>query len=262
MARILVILLILCSLMPALLGQPDTTALDSAKNPRIKLRSLLPGPELPASPLNEDSLIAVRQQLQADSLAAMWFHDDFSANGNQWRITNSSKQQTEITDGSYWLRSKDADALQFFLQPIPSRDAGDFYLELAIAHEGGPSNQGYGLVWGVSDDFQSYYALLISANRKYTILRVENGRYKDIKRWTESKLVNGSGKLNQLGMYRRDDLLEFYLNGRMVFKNRYEPTPGETMGILLNGKLKLRADHFFLRDPSVWPSPSVLLGRK
>ncbi|MEL7532648.1 MAG: hypothetical protein AAFN10_15120 [Bacteroidota bacterium] len=198
----------------------------------------------------EDSVRSVIR----DSISAMLFHDSFVDNRNVWPIQATDDVVALIEDGAYQVRNKNVKQGAFLLRQMPIMATNHpFYVEVALTHDSGPKNMGYGLVWGVSGDKKSYYALLISANRQYTILEVRDGRFKDIKRWTESKLVYSSGKTNLLGMRLVGDLIEFHINGRMVFKTRYIPTGGQQSGVVLYGKQKVDADHFFVRDPQAWP---------
>lgn len=198
----------------------------------------------------EDSVRSVIR----DSIDAMLFHDSFVDNRNVWPILATDDVVALIEDGAYQIRNKNVKTGEFLLRQMPiAAPMSPFYVEVALVHDSGPKNMGYGLVWGVTGDRKSYYALLISANRQYTILEVRDGRFRDIKRWTESKLVYSSGKPNLLGIRLSGDLLEFHVNGRMVFKTRYEPTGGNQSGVVLYGKQKIDADHFFVRDPHAWP---------
>ncbi len=197
----------------------------------------------------EDSMRSVIR----DSISAMLFHDSFVDNRNVWPIQATDDVVALIEDGAYQVRNKNVKQGAFLLRQMPIMSpTNPFYVEVAVTHDSGPKNMGYGLVWGVTGDRKSYYALLISANRQYTILEVRDGRFKDVKRWTESKLVYPSGKTNLLGMRRVGDLVEFHINGRMVFKTRYIPTGGQQSGVVLYGKQKVDADHFFVRDPQAW----------
>lgn len=198
----------------------------------------------------EDSMRTVIR----DSIDAMLFHDSFVDNRNVWPIKATDNVVALIEDGAYQIRNKNVKDGEFLLRQMPiMAPTHPFYVEVSLTHDSGPKNMGYGLVWGVTGDRKTYYALLISANRQYTILEVRDGRFRDIKRWTESKLVLSSGKPNLLGIRLAGDLLEFHVNGRMVFKTRYIPTGGQQSGVVLYGKQKVDADHFFVRDPQAWP---------
>ncbi|MEL6652537.1 MAG: hypothetical protein AAFQ87_17180 [Bacteroidota bacterium] len=201
----------------------------------------------------EDSMRMVLR----DSINAMLFHDSFVDNRNVWPVQATDEVVSIIEDGRYQMRNKSAKGGSFLTRQMPMMATDQpFYVEVALTHDSGPKNMGYGLVWGLSPDRKTYYALLISANRQYTILEVRDGKFRDIKRWTESKLVLASGKTNLLGIRLSGDLLEFYLNGRMIFKTRYAPTGGNRSGVVLYGKQKVDAEHFFLRDPMAWPKVS------
>jgi hypothetical protein len=200
MIRTILILLILVSWIPFSFGQEGEKDQNDQQTRGVGLPKLGVGKKNKAEDLiDQDSL----EQVRLDSLAAMFVHDDFADNRNNWRVVMSSKLTATMVDGTYQIRQKDPKNSQFLLQYIPPTDLQDFYVELDITHQGGGKNLGYGLVWGVTEDERSFYALLISANQKYTIMRVEKGRFQDIKQWNESKLVEGSGKPNRLGLLRR-----------------------------------------------------------
>ncbi|MEM6347470.1 MAG: hypothetical protein AAF927_26505 [Bacteroidota bacterium] len=221
-----------------------------AQKPRKHLFSKTRAVDSLALVVYEDSMRSVIR----DSIDAMLFHDSFVDNRNVWPVKATDDVVALVENGAYQVRNKNGKQGAFLLRQMPiMAPSNPFYVEVALTHDSGPKNMGYGLVWGVTGDQKSYYALLISANRQYTILEVRDGRFRDIKRWTESKLVYPSGKPNLLGIRLVGDLLEFHINGRMVFKTRYIPTGGQQSGLVVYGKQKVDADHFFVRDPQAWP---------
>ncbi|MEO0472340.1 MAG: hypothetical protein AAF206_22135, partial [Bacteroidota bacterium] len=181
-------------------------------------------------------------------LDLMIFHDEFDNNVNDWLIGQNSSVLADIQEGIYHLRTKGANDGLFFVKPMPIKKGQAFQFETEVLQESGLKNMAYGLVFGVDPTQQDYYALMISSNRQYIILRMERGKFREMKRWTPSKLVNGPNKPNVLGIRRVKDKLMFYINHRLVFKNRFTGMKGNEAGIVMHGKMKLQIDYFLVRN--------------
>ena len=153
------------------------------------------------------------------------------------------EEEPEIKEGFYFLRGKSKSSANFHVQSVKLADESDFRVKTSIIHHSGAKNMGYGLCWGLREDMEDYYAFLISANGKYTILRMRRGRYRQIKPWTESRTVKGGKKENVLSVQRNGSLFEYFINGRKVFSSQAGPLKGSRLGILYHGTMKLEVDY-------------------
>lgn len=106
---------------------------------------------------------------------------------------------------------------------------------------------GYGLCWAADKTHQDWYTLLISSNRQYTILRKQRGQYREIKRWTKSKLVLGQGKENVITVIQRNGTQEYYINNTRIFTSKFETTRGNQAGLLFHGTMKLEVTSFAVK---------------
>ena len=172
------------------------------------------------------------------------FQEDFDDNRNAWELRISKKVGAVIEGGYFHLKGKSEFSPNFFVQSLPMRMDQDFDMELGITQISGAKNMGFGLVWGAKADQQDLSAFLISTNGQYTILRKEQGQYSEIKPWTESKIINRSGKPNIIRIQKRGEKIRYLLNGKVVFHSAAPIARSQHAGILFHGTMKLEADYF------------------
>jgi hypothetical protein len=187
--------------------------------------------------------------LPAAAQPQMLLEETFADNRNGWELSGLLNASAEIADGAMIVRSRSGAEGAFFTLPIPLSDSSDFDLTLALRQLSGPANMGYGLCWGARDDYQEFSVLLASSNRQYTILQMSRGRFTEVKRWTESELLEGGSKQDVLTVRRRGGQMHYLINGSPVFVARYTMPRGNRAGIVVYGASKLEVDYFYASLP-------------
>lgn len=187
--------------------------------------------------LSPPGLSACRAQV----VDSFWV-ETFADNQRQWPIVERQQEVSAIREGQLRLvgRSK---ALPFFLgHPAPGILGSAFRIRCELSQVSGRKNMGFGLVWGARNDRRDHYALLISSNHKFTVLRRERGRYTFVTPWTETDLLRGKKELNQLEVVRIDARYLIFINGQKVYAFPAEPLKGDLLGVILHGKLEIEVD--------------------
>ncbi|MDX1907058.1 MAG: hypothetical protein SF053_08495 [Bacteroidia bacterium] len=176
------------------------------------------------------------------------FVDSFTTNQHNWSLPNEPLITGSIEGGVLELKGRSEALGYFFARPIEISDSV-FEFSVNLTHKGGADNMAYGLVWGLREDNTEFNAFFISANGKYTILRMRRGEFSEIKRWTESRFIERDDKPNTLKIVRQGHTLRYYINDRQVLTGPYEPGRGNRMGIALYGNVKLWVDDLLVQIP-------------
>lgn len=180
--------------------------------------------------------------------ANILFEDEFLDSGNSWGDLDTRRCESEISDGLLKLKGKTAYSPAFLGKILNMNPEKDFFIEAKIRHTSGMKNMGFGLCWGSRTDHLDWFTFLISANGKYTILKKRREDYNEIKRWTESPIINGSNKDNVLTILKKGDRIKFYINHQLVYISNYEFFKGKKAGILFHGTMKLEVDYFVVKQ--------------
>ncbi|WNJ16880.1 hypothetical protein [Pontibacter sp. G13] len=186
------------------------------------------------------------QHLQAQQVI---LDEQFMDNRRNWDLVADKRLDSKLGEGMFHIRGRSKSTGSIFGQKVILAKSQDYNMTLEIIHTGGAKNMGYGLVWGAKFNQQDYYAFLISANGKFTILQRERGQFSQIKPWTSSKHILKSKKPNVLSIEKRGEDLHFFINGYKVFSSAAERMRGNLSGILCFGSIKLSANRFMVTLP-------------
>lgn len=175
--------------------------------------------------------------------------DHFDDNRYQWPEIQENSQKSWFEEEAYYLKGKSV-ALPFFAAiEIPAVQSDSFILETVITHLDGKKNMGYGLCWGARPDRRDCYVFLISSNKKFTILRMERGNYRQLQPWTKTDIILGPKDENTLTVIRKEDIFYYHINGQRVFVGPADPLKGTLSGIIIHGTLEIKIDEFSLTFP-------------
>lgn len=122
------------------------------------------------------------------------FEDDFSDPNSGWddsfdKFTTKQygnlKYYIEVNDSNLWARG------------LANRDVSDFELEVEATMEGGPANNGYGLVFRFQDR-DNFYRFDVSADGFFLISKFERGEWITLREWTSHPAINRGQATNVL----------------------------------------------------------------
>lgn len=177
------------------------------------------------------------------------FIDHFDDNRHQWPELTENNRKTWFEEGAYLIKGKSVALPIFASVSIPLVQTDSFVLETVITQLDGKKNMGYGLCWGSRIDRRDCYVFLLSSNKKFTILRMERGRYRLLQPWTKTDLIAGPKEENTLTVIRKDDVFYYLINGQKVFVGSADPLKGTFCGVLMHGTQELKVDEFSLTFP-------------
>lgn len=186
---------------------------------------------------------------QAPRDAQMEFIDHFVDNRHQWPEFQENSRKAWFEEEAYLLKGKSVALPVFVSVDIPAILADSFVLETVITHLDGKKNMGYGLCWGARPDRRDCYVFLISSNKKFTILRMERGNYRQLQPWTKTDIIHGPKDENTLTVIRKDNIFYYMINGQKVFVGPADPLKGTLNGVIIHGTMEIKIDEFSLIFP-------------
>lgn len=181
--------------------------------------------------------------------ADMEFIDHFDDNRHQWPEFQENSRKAWFEEEAYRLKGKSVALPVFVSVNIPAIQTDSFVLETVITKLDGKKNMGYGLCWGARPDRRDCYVFLISANKKFTILRMERGNYRQLQPWTKTDLILGPKEENTLTIIRKANIFYYLINGQRVFVGPADPLKGTLSGLIIHGTLEIKIDEFSLTFP-------------
>jgi len=92
----------------------------------------------------------------------------------------------------------------------------DFRLTIDLEQVIGPDNNGYGVMFRVSQDAKDFYRFLISGDGYVNFIKAVDGAPTTIFNWTPSTLVNKGNAANQVTIVANGNLFTFYVNGELL----------------------------------------------
>jgi len=183
----------------------------------------------------------------ASSQTDVIFHDDYSTHNSIWRQYKKNANGSQITNGVYKISSTDNDALRWFGAQLFINYKKNFSIEAKMKQTAGPTNQGYGIMWGSKGWEYSYY-FIVSSSGYYNVGKYYNSTFREIKTWTASDAINGMNEYNTLKIEKTDRSIVFYINNKAVFTSRFAPFYGQMQGFYLQSDIDVSVDHMTITN--------------
>ncbi len=188
------------------------------------------------------SLVAVLQlivcNLSASAQADTVFYDSFSDNRNEWLLSNTENNYTDITGGCYVLNRKTKGNLRRTQFLFFDRES-DFSVEVKFKVDA-PGE--YGIMWGMDDDDNNFNFTI--RKNKYSIYKYEAAKYVCQQDFTANAAINETA--NTLKIVRNKDKVQYYINNTQVNEITYQKMPGRRFGITLWNATKVEADYILI----------------
>lgn len=162
--------------------------------------------------------------------------DDFL---DEWEQA-TGRNSHQVVDGTMQIEIESEQ--QVVWSPAAPRFA-DFDATVKAGAVAGPEDNGYGLIYRLSDDRQSFYLFLVSSNGYYKVERYLSGQTpKPLSNWIASELVNtGIGATNRLRVVAKDDTFQFFINDQLAqlcIPNDPEAESTYRGGICIQGEMR------------------------
>ncbi len=136
-----------------------------------------------------------------------YYVDDFGDPSSGWPFYDDGDVSVTYTDGQYqiWLKKPSLERLV-----TPGTKATDFAVEVS-ARLVSSTYGGYGVVFGINEDWSELYQVHIEAGH-YSIWRRTRGTWTALKYWTSSDYINASTDWNRLKVIRDGVDIALYVN--------------------------------------------------
>lgn len=173
------------------------------------------------------------------------YEDEFEHSA--WSEGNSASSFSKVINGQYILWHKRTSTSWLYTKSLYLDPDRDFYIETKMTQLSGVSNDGYGLVFGMSG-IQNYYSFVVSSNGKYKLYGYSNGEFFSPQEWAKVKGINKQGTANVIGIKKTGSEISFYVNGILMFTQAYQPFFGLSIGFVLNRDMKVAVDYFKVKQ--------------
>jgi predicted GH43/DUF377 family glycosyl hydrolase len=140
-----------------------------------------------------------------------YYVDDFSDSNSGWYISDNPQRSYKYIEDQYEI---------FVKQPslgwstTPGALATDFSAQVTARRLNG-NGGGYGLAFAISEGWDDYYLFLIDFDQ-YSVWRLQNGSWYEIKSWTHSSYVNTGTSWNKMKVVRDGNAIIAYINDHRV----------------------------------------------
>lgn len=175
--------------------------------------------------------------------------DIFRSIDNEWSTIDNGDVKAFVKDFGYQIENKSSG----FYMPVYNSaftETDDFIAETRVMHILGNDHEGYGLSFGKKEssyanvDAGNAYVFMINNSGMFQIGYYENDVWKDIKGWTENKIIESApASGNQVRIsantLRFENILgewKFYINDSLVYNCPAKHIEGRGTGFYAEGK--------------------------
>ncbi len=169
------------------------------------------------------------------------FEDDFTGDA-AWSESESENSSCKIQDGQYIIEHKRSSMSWLFTKSLYINPSKDFYIEAEMTQLTGTNDEGYGIVFGMSG-IQNYYSFVVTSNGQYNLYGYKNDVFFSTQEYTKVKGINKKKSANVLGIKKTGQEISFWVNGKRLFSQPYQPFFGLSIGFVLNGRMKVAVDY-------------------
>ena len=134
---------------------------------------------------------------------------------------------------------------------------GNFFLQVKFqTGQNCEGKDGYGLLVRAPNQpnnvIDSGYVFSFACDGKYRVYRIDNGSFEGLQNWTSSAALKiGANQSNLMGIYAKDDVLQFYANGILVYEIKDDTYQGGLFGLMIRSEI---TENFrvFVDEVSSW----------
>jgi serine/threonine protein kinase/ankyrin repeat protein len=119
----------------------------------------------------------------------------------------------------------------------------DFVLKVDAKWKTGSDDAPFGLIFGANNNETSYYVFQVSSKGSYAIMKLKDGKWEVIKKWTPN-VANSGRRWNNLRVERKSGKLYFFVNDREVERISAPALAGNRFGMLVCNKQEVSFDNF------------------
>jgi TIR domain len=177
-------------------------------------------PDSPKSPVSE------RKEL-------ILLEENFTNNLRGWPVVDLNERWSKVENGVYIIKANEKGRSQSFFIDINLDATTNFIVTSTIKKTSGPNEYGYGIQWG-SDGPQNHYLAEINGNGEFQYGKRVNGVFRPIISWTKTSAIKIGNASNAITVIKRNDKIEFQVNGQSIRSAYFEPFFGNKIGFVVN----------------------------
>jgi hypothetical protein len=139
------------------------------------------------------------------------YFDDFSDPASGWYVGEDDIARSEYLNGEFRVLSKQVGYNNLYWAPTCDRQ--NYVVEVDARWEGTPGSS-YGLLFGLTGDFDQYYLFDVNTdNQEYRLMRFDGTDYQQIVPVTSTLSINAGTAINHLRVTRDGDQIALEANG-------------------------------------------------
>jgi outer membrane protein OmpA-like peptidoglycan-associated protein len=177
------------------------------------------------------------------------FEDDFADKSSAWRESENENSFCQVQNGQYIIEHKRRTMSWLFTKSLYLNPDKDFYIESKMTQLSGVDDDGYGIIFGMSG-IENYYCFVVSSEGKYKLYGYRNNDFFSPREWTKEREIHKKKTANILGIKKSGNEISFFVNGKLVFSQEYQPFSGLSIGFVLNRKMKVAVDYIKIKQPN------------
>ena len=167
-------------------------------------------------------------------------HDTFDKNAYGWFEGETDHYKLRIQDGKYFMQAPEGGWMTYLAPYIDQKK--DFSIQATFTQIDGAEDSGIGILWGF-DGKTEQNNFTFTSNGFYRLWCADRSLNVSDE-WHQTSVINPIGKENILKIERRQGLLRFYINGKLVNTTSDLPWYGKNIGLATFGRMRVLIDDF------------------
>jgi uncharacterized repeat protein (TIGR01451 family) len=177
------------------------------------------------------------------------YRDDYSNPASGWYVDDNGRARWEYLGGEYRMLVRTLDTWAGARAPVACAD----YTAAVDVRNATGGDATYGLIFGLSDDWQQFYSFEISVDGYYLLWLYNAGDW-TLLTWGQSSSINTGTGTNRLRLERVGAQIAVYANNQLLVSGSDATYPGlRRVGLILSSygehDVDARFDNFVMCQP-------------
>jgi hypothetical protein len=153
------------------------------------------------------------RQPAAPATTPLPYADDFSNPSSGWQTQSDLTADVKYDDGRLRILVKQENLTQW---SVPGKKFKDGAFEVEAQPNGGPQDNGFGVIFRVQDR-KNFYHFEISSDGYWRAGAVQDSEWKNWDDWQPHPAIRTGGEANRLKVVMQGDKLTYFVNDQQVF---------------------------------------------
>jgi hypothetical protein len=169
------------------------------------------------------------------------YDEHFNNKDNHWPEFNNSLASALIISGAYHVEHKSQKGAHAVLHPDGIPNDSDFMIHISVNAETSKDRNAYGFIFGAKDGGNSY-SFQIRNDNQYGIEKMDKGSVAEITGGPIDNIFIRRNSRKTLKIVKQKSTVRFYINDLYVDEIRDVDFPGNKIGFLVKGEVKISVD--------------------